>query len=260
MTRFEGCGALVTGAGQGIGEATARRLAAEGAGVLVVDREAERAERVALSIRQEGGTAAAFTCEVDEREQVGAAVAEAVRVFGGLAVLVNNTYAYHQEPARFEEHEDEAWYADFEGCVHGAFRCVRAAVPHLVAAGGRGAIVNIGSVNAERHFGGHGYSAAKAALASFTRTLAVDLAPRGVRVNLVEPGTIATSTWDDRPEVLRRAATQYPLGRVGTPQDVAGAVAFLASPDAAWITGVTLPVDGGLLVSNLGLNRAMRAE
>ncbi|MFS8197778.1 SDR family NAD(P)-dependent oxidoreductase [Streptomyces sp. CWNU-52B] len=257
MTRFNGYGVLITGAGQGIGEATARRLAAEGASVLVTDRDLARAERVAVEIREGGGTAEPYACDVADRTAVEAAVRTAVDAFGGLDVLVNNACACHADPASFEEYEDAPWYEDFEVTLHGAFRCARAALPHLVAAGGRGAIVNIGSVNAERHFGAQAYSAAKAALASLTRTLAVDCAPRGVRVNLVEPGTVRTDAWEGRSDALERIAPHYPLGRVGEPDDIASAVAFLASADAAWITGVTLPVDGGLLVSNVAMFRSM---
>ncbi|GHA61329.1 oxidoreductase [Streptomyces tauricus] len=257
MKRFDGYGVLITGAGQGIGEATARRFAAEGAGVLVTDRDATRAERVADAIEAAGGTAVPYECDVADPAAVDAAVTTAMDSFGRLDVLVNNAYACHPDPASFEEHEDGPWYEDFEITLHGAYRCIRAALPHLVAAGGRGAVVNIGSVNAEQHFGSHAYSAAKAALASLTRTVAVESAPRGVRVNLVEPGTIRTNAWDGRGENLERATVHYPLGRVGEPADIASTVAFLASADASWITGVTLPVDGGLLVSNLAMIRDM---
>jgi meso-butanediol dehydrogenase / (S,S)-butanediol dehydrogenase / diacetyl reductase len=249
--RFAGHGVLVTGAGRGIGAATAGRFAAEGARVLVTDVDPERAERTAAAI---GGTP--YVCDVADTASVEAAVSHAVGEFGGLDVLVNNAFSCHPDPERFELYADESWYQDFELTVHGAYRCCRAALPHLAAAGGRGAIVSVGSVNAERHFGNHAYSAAKAALAGLTRTLAVESAPRGVRVNLVEPGTVRTPVWAGREDLLERAAAHYPLGRVGEPEDVAAAIAFLASADASWITGVTLPVDGGLLVSNLGMNRA----
>ncbi|GAA3491267.1 SDR family oxidoreductase [Streptomyces cremeus] len=257
MTRFGGHGVLITGAGQGIGEATARRFAREGAGVLVTDRDEARARRVAAAIRAEGGSALARACDVVDRTAVEAAVGAAVEAFGRLDVLVNNAYSCHAEPALFEETPDGPWYEDFEVSLHGAFRCVRAALPHLAAAGGRGAVVNIGSVNAERHFGNHAYSAAKAGLASLTRTLAVQCAPRGVRVNVVEPGTVRTRAWEGRETPLDALPAHYPLGRLGEPEDVAAAVAFLASADASWITGVTLPVDGGLLVSNMAMRRTM---
>lgn len=253
--RFEGFRVLITGAGRGIGAATARRFAGEGADVLVTDADRERAERTAAAI---GATP--FVCDVADTDSVEAAVAHAVGTFGGLDVLVNNAYACHPDPERFEEYQDASWYRDFEVSLHGAYRCCRAALPHLAAAGGRGAIVSVGSVNAERHFGCHAYSAAKAGLASLTRTLAVESAPRGVRVNLVEPGTIHTPGWAGREHVLEKAVAHYPLGRVGVPDDIAAAIAFLASPDASWITGVTLPVDGGLLVSNLAMNRSFGDE
>jgi meso-butanediol dehydrogenase / (S,S)-butanediol dehydrogenase / diacetyl reductase len=257
MTRFTGYGVLVTAAGQGIGEATANRFAAEGAAVLVTDRDATRAERVADAIRAAGGTAEPYACDVSDSAAVEAAVTAAVDSFGGLDVLVNNAYACHADPPSFDAHEDGPWYEDFEITLHGAYRCIRAALPHLAAAGGRGAIVSIGSVNAEQHFGSHAYSAAKAGLASLTRTVAVEVAPRGVRVNLVEPGTVRTDAWAGRDEILERATAHYPLGRVGEPADIASAVAFLASADASWITGVSLPVDGGVLVSNLAMLRDM---
>jgi NAD(P)-dependent dehydrogenase (short-subunit alcohol dehydrogenase family) len=137
-------------------------------------------------------------------------------------------------------------------------RCSRAALPHLAAVPDRrGAIVSIGSVNGLSYFGNHAYSAAKAGLVSLTRGLAVQAAPLGVRVNLVAPGTIRTPAWAGREAVLAVAKRSYPLGRVGEPEDIAAAVTFLASTDASWITGVTLPVDGGILGSNQGFLDAL---
>ena len=251
-SRLNGYRVLITGAGQGIGAATARRFAEAGAHVLVTDIDKARAERTAGEI---GATP--WVLDVADNASVEAAVEHAVTAFGGLDVLVNNAYSCHADPERFELFDDESWYQDFELTVHGAYRCCKAAMPHLAAADGRGAVVNVGSVNAERYFGCHAYSAAKSALASLTRTLAVQCAPRGVRANLVEPGTIRTPAWAGRDDDLRRLAGHYPLGRVGEPEDIAAAIAFLASPDASWITGVTLPVDGGLLVSNLGMRVSM---
>ncbi|MEV7514077.1 SDR family NAD(P)-dependent oxidoreductase [Streptomyces diastaticus] len=259
MERFDGYGVLVTGAGQGIGEAVARRFAAEGARVLVTDLDAERAEKAAAGVRAAGGEAAALACDVADRAAVEAAVAYAVERFGGLDVLVNNACSAGQDPPLFEDGTDEVWARDLDITLTGAYRCARAALPHLAAApGGRGAVVSVGSVNGEQDFGGHAYSAAKAGLAGLTRTLAGHAAPRGVRVNLVAPGTVATPAWAGREAGLAAAAAHYPLGRVGRPEDVAAAVAFLASRDAAWITGVTLPVDGGVLNSNQPLLQALR--
>lgn len=257
LSRFDGYGVLLTGAGSGIGAATAHRLAAEGAHVLVTDVDERRAVTTAEDITKAGYLASAMACDVTDQQAVDAAIDHAVRHLGRLDTLVNCAFSTHRDTELFENTSDDAWLRDFDATLHGAFRCARAAMPHLAAADGRGTIVSIGSVNGEQDFGGHAYSAAKAGLASLTRTLAVQNGPRGVRVNLVAPGTIDTPSWDDRPAALVRAAESYPLGRVGLPEDVAAGVAFLASVDAAWITGLTLPVDGGILISNLGLRNGI---
>ncbi|MFR9673489.1 SDR family NAD(P)-dependent oxidoreductase [Streptomyces sp. TR06-5] len=256
MRRFEGTAALVTGAGRGIGAAVSRRLASEGARVMMTDADAARVRRAAADVAE----AESFPCDVADGASVEAAVARTVERFGRLDVLVNNAHSCHPDAASFEDQTDEHWLRDLDVTLHGAFRCARAALPHLAAADGRGAIVSIGSVNGLADFGAHAYSAAKAGLGSLTRTLAGEAAARGVRVNLVAPGTVATDVWEGREDALERAAGEYPLGRVGRPDDIAAAVAFLASRDAAWITGVTLPVDGGLLSGNRGLRRALSDE
>ncbi|MFG2560587.1 SDR family NAD(P)-dependent oxidoreductase [Streptomyces sp. NPDC048496] len=258
-SRFDGYGVLITGAGQGIGAATARRLASEGARVLVTDRDGDRAEHTAAAIRKTGATAEALPCDVGDRAAVEAAVARAVEAFGTLDVLVNNAYRCTPDTPLFEDEPDDVWEGDLDTTLTGPYRCSRAALPHLVASG-RGVIVNIGSVNGEQDFGNHAYSAAKAGLGSLTRTLAGHAGPRGVRVNLVAPGTIRTDAWADRADVLDRVSPLYPLGRVGEPDDIAAAVAFLASRDAAWITGTTLRVDGGLLAVNAGFRRAIAQD
>lgn len=185
------------------------------------------------------------------------AVAHAVAAFGSLDVLVNCAAHCTPDVPLFEDDPDEAWALDLDVTLTGAYRCCRAALPHL-AASGRGAIVGIGSVNGLQDFGNHAYSAAKAGLGSLTRTLAGHAAPRGVRVNLVVPGTVRTSAWEGRDDELAALRPFYPLGRVGEPEDIAAAVAFLASRDAAWITGTTLVVDGGLTAVNTGFHMAVR--
>lgn len=254
MKRFEGYAALVTGAGRGIGAAVCRRLADEGARVLVTDIDTVAAERTAAAIREQGGEAREFSCDVGDRASVEAAVAYAAETFGRLDVLVNNAYSCHPDAPLFEDEDDEVWARDLDLSLTGAYRCARAALPHLVASG-RGAIVSVGSVNGLQDFGNHAYSAAKAGLVSLTRTLAGHAGPRGVRVNLVAPGTVRTRAWTDQgrdPDAVREL---YPLGRVGEPEDIAAAVAFLASTDAAWVTGAVLPVDGGITAVNTGFRR-----
>ncbi|MFJ3441112.1 SDR family NAD(P)-dependent oxidoreductase [Streptomyces sp. NPDC086081] len=255
--RFEGYGVLVTGGARGIGAATARRLAREGARVLVADRDPAEATRTARALREAGLHAEATGCDVADRAAVEAAVTHAVDAFGSLDVLVNCAAHCSPDAPLFEDEPDEAWARDLDVTLTGAYRCCRAALPHL-AASGRGAIVSIGSVNGLQDFGNHAYSAAKAGLGSLTRTLAGHAAGRGVRVNLVAPGTVRTSAWEGRDEDLEAVRGLYPLGRVGEPEDIAAAVAFLASSDASWITGTTLVVDGGLTAVSTGFHQALR--
>jgi meso-butanediol dehydrogenase / (S,S)-butanediol dehydrogenase / diacetyl reductase len=253
VTRFDGYGVLITGGARGIGEATARRLTAEGARVLIADIDEETAARTAAGLPG----AVSVRCDVGDRDQIEAAVAYAVETFGRLDVLVNNAFSCSPDLPRLEEQPDETWARDLDITLTGAFRCARAAMPALEASG-RGAIVNIGSVNGEQDFGNHAYSAAKAGLASLTRTLAGDVAARNVRVNQINPGTIRTTAWAGRDDTLDALSRHYPLGRVGEPADIAAAVAFLASRDAAWITGITLRVDGGLLAVNTAFSTTVR--
>lgn len=253
MRRFDGYAVMITGAGRGVGAEIARCFAAEGAGVLIAERDQDRAEGIALEIAERGGTAMSYPCDVTERRSVRDAVSYAVTCFGRLDVLVNN--AAHSSSAAFAEQTEEQWERDLDTTLLGAFRCAQETMPHLIASD-RGAIVNIGSINAERYCGSYAYSAAKAGLASFTRSLAVTHARKGVRANLIAPGTIRTPHWESLDIDLDAVAASYPIGRLGRPADVAAACLFLASADASWITGVTLPVDGGLLASDIGLLRA----
>ncbi|MFB7496261.1 SDR family NAD(P)-dependent oxidoreductase [Streptomyces sp. NPDC056161] len=255
--RFAGHGVLITGAARGIGAAVAHRLADEGARVLVTDHDLPAAERAADGLRRRGLAAEAFACDVSDRAAVEAAVARAVAVLGSLDVLVSCAAHCTPDVPLFEDDPDDAWARDLDVTLTGGYRCCRAALPHL-AASGRGAIVLIGSVNGVQDFGNHAYSAAKAGLDSLTRTLAGHAAPRGVRVNLVAPGTVRTSAWAGREAELDAVRGLYPLGRVGEPEDIAAAVAFLASRDAAWITGTALRVDGGLTAVNTGFHTALR--
>jgi NAD(P)-dependent dehydrogenase (short-subunit alcohol dehydrogenase family) len=258
-TRFEGYGVLVTGAARGIGAAVARRLAEEGARVLVTDVDLPEAEKTAAALRELGLATEAFGCDVGDRESVERAVDHAVASFGSLDVLVNSAAHCTPDVPLFEDEPDETWARDLDITLTGPYRCCRAALPHL-AASGRGAVVSIGSVNGLQDFGNHAYSAAKAGLGSLTRTLAGHAAKRGVRVNLVVPGTVRTSAWEGRDDELDAVRELYPLGRVGEPEDIAAAVAFLASRDASWITGTALNVDGGLTAVNTGFRQAVRSR
>jgi NAD(P)-dependent dehydrogenase (short-subunit alcohol dehydrogenase family) len=244
--RFDRRAIYVTGGGHGIGRAVCLRLAEEGGAVAVSDIDEAAARHVADTIVAAGGTAIATTCDVTSRASVDGSIAAAAAHFGRLDILVTTAGGDWDEPV-FGEIDDELWADKLDVNLTGTFRCIRAALPHLLAAGAGSNVVGIGSVNGNTAIGGYPYSAAKAGIEILLRNLALRYGPRGVRFNLVTPGTIRTRNWDGREHDLERFARLYPLGRVGEPADVAAAVAFLASHDASWITGINLPVEGGLL-------------
>ena len=244
MQRFTGRVAFVTGAGHGIGRATCLRLAAEGGTVVAADIDTSAADETARLVAEAGGTALALRCDILDRSSVDAAVETATSRFGRLDALVNAAGGALEE-AWSGRSGDELWARQLDFNLTGVVRCVQAALPHLAASAGN--VVSVGSVNGLAAFGGESYSAAKAGLTSLTQNLAVTHGPAGVRVNLVAPGTVRTRVWDGKDDALARLTGLYPLGRVGEPADIAAAIAFLASDDAAWITGIVLPVEGGVL-------------
>lgn len=232
---------MITGAGHGIGRACAVRMAIEGARVVVADLEEPAAADVVRQLPGHGHRAVRL--DVTDPHAVDGAVE--VAAADGLDVLVNVAGGdTHHGP--FEDTGDEVWHQMLDLNLVGVARCCRAAIPHLRRSD-HPAIVNVGSVNGLTALGSEPYSAAKAGVVSLTANLALALGPDRIRVNAVAPGTIRTRVWDDQEGGADRMRPLYPLGRVGEPGDVAAAVAFLASADAAWITGHTLPVDGGLL-------------
>ena len=242
--RFEDYAVLITGAAHGIGRACAGRLAAEGARVVVADLDLDTAQAVAGELP--GNEHRAVTLDVTDLESV----ETAFQAFDDttLDVLVN-VAGGDTHHGSFEDTGDDVWHQMLQLNLVGLVRCCRTAVPRLRHSD-RAAIVNVGSVNALTALGSEPYSAAKAGVVSLTANLALALGPDHIRVNGVAPGTIRTRVWDDQPGGADRLTALYPLGRVGEPDDVAAAVAFLASDDAAWITGHTLPVDGGFLTGH----------
>ena len=245
--RFDHRVIYVTGAGHGIGRATALRMASENGSVAVSDIDADAAEQVAHEIAANGGVAFATVCDVTSRESVEASFADTIGRFGKLNVLVNTAGGdWGGEPA-FEEIPDELWGRKLDLNLTGVMRCVRAALPSLIASGPGSSVVTIGSINGNAAFGGYPYSAAKAGLEIVTRMLAARYGRQAVQFNLITPGTIRTRVWNGREADLSRLARMYPLGRIGEPADIAAAAAFLASDDASWITGINLPVEGGIM-------------
>ena len=250
MTRFAGRSVLITGGGRGIGRATALRLAREGAAVAVLDRDAAAAEAVAAEIRAERGRGAAVAADVADAPACDRAARDAEAAIGPLHVLINN--AAHAARPDVATTDAGAWDLEFAITLRAAFLMTKAVLEGM-AERGRGVIVSVASVNGHVALGNPAYSAAKAGLLNFTRSVAVEYGPRGVRAVTVSPGTVRTEapSWRDRlsrnPNVFEDLARWYPLRRVGQPEDIAAAIAFLASDDADFVTGTDLAVDGGLL-------------
>ena len=256
--RFQGQAVLVTGGGSGIGRAIASRMAAEGARVAVADKVVSRAEEVALRLRDDGGEAIAVAMDVSREEQVVAGCESVIRALGGIDILVNN--AGLSVGANVMEMTPNEWDINFDVVLRGAYLCCRSALPGMVERGS-GVILNIASVNGMYGIGEEGYSAAKAGLINLTQNLATRHGHQGIRANVISPGTIRTPIWERRletdPTALDELASWYPLGRVGEVGDVATAALFLCSPEAAWITGVNLPVDGGLTAGSYRMIAAL---
>jgi NAD(P)-dependent dehydrogenase (short-subunit alcohol dehydrogenase family) len=254
LLSLEGRVAMVTGGATGIGEGIARVLAAAGARVAIGDIDTDGAERVAAEI---GGLAV----ELDVTDAN--AVSSVLASIDGLDILINNAGTY-REAGSILDQSHESWRRSIDVNYVGVFNCSKAAAQAMVAGGRTGSIVNISSVDGLLPCLGSGYDSAKAAVMHFTRSLAVDLAPYGIRVNDVAPGNVPVATLDkihagELPPLwpqdssqsglmgplMRQRSANIPLGRKGTPADIGHAVLYLCSPMAGYVTGHSLVVDGG---------------
>jgi 3-oxoacyl-[acyl-carrier protein] reductase len=249
MKKLEGKVALVTGAARGIGAAIAERLAADGASVAInYATSKDDAEALAERIRGNGGKAKAIHADIGNPSQAKAFVEAAVKEFGRLDILVNSAGQFHIGPIGTVDEADVR--SQFAGNVDGPIFATQAAASHFSTEGAR--VINVSSIAATHPLPGLSlYSATKAALDALTRVWAAELGPRGVTVNAVAPGLVDTAmlraaTARMGEEAVKGMVARTPLGRLGTTSDVADVVAFLASPDARWVTGQVVEASGGI--------------
>jgi NAD(P)-dependent dehydrogenase (short-subunit alcohol dehydrogenase family) len=253
MGRVQDKVAVVTGGAHGIGRATAKALAAEGARVAIGDVDEVEGEASAQDVRAAGGDAVFVRADVTSLDDVRALVRAAVEGWGRLDVMFNNVGVAIGGSAG--EMNEADWNRVLDVNLSGVWRGMRVAIPEMLRSGG-GSIVNTSSVQGHVGFAGWaGYAASKGGVDALTRQAAVEYAPKGIRINAVVPGTILTAMNEgilrevDDPEALLRVwKAMHPIGRIGTPEEVAAAVVFLASDESSFVTGESLRVDGGMIV------------
>ena len=261
MQRYAGKNVLVSGGGSGIGHAICLRLAAEGANIILIDKDLKEGQSVEQELKLQNTKVLFVQADITSEADVEKVHKEATLFFGTIDVLVNNAGAAFAENYAMTTLEN--WNQDIALNLTGHYMLTRLFLPDMEAQG-KGAITNISSVNGAQSFGNPAYSAAKAGVISFTQTLAIEYGPKGIRANVVLPGTIETPVWqtrkDSRPEVFELVKGWYPVGRVGRPEDIAAAVAFLSADEASFVNGASLNVDGGLTAGNFRMIKDITGE
>ena len=244
--RLSGKTAIITGGANGIGAGCVRRLAAEGANVVIADLDDAAGVKLVAEL---AGRAMSVRCDVAQRASVEALMAASVKAFGAVDILINNAAFVHQAGviANFLDYSDEAWRKTLAVNLTGMFYCSQAAARLMATAGRGGVIINLssgGAARAHRHM--FGYDTSKGGIETATRSMALDLAGLNIRVNAVVPGSTRVDHGSSVGDSPIPPAAVIPLARQGEPADIAAAVAFLASDDAAYITGARIVVDGGM--------------
>lgn len=254
MSRLAGKVALITGGNAGIGEAVAKLFAREGAAVVIMGRRKAEVDRVVQEIERGKGRALAVVGSVTDENQVQMAVSQTVRTFERLDILVNNA-GVGEFGKKIHETEDDTWSRVLDVNLTGVFRMTRAVVPEMLKRGG-GAIVNISSIASLVGIPAiPAYAASKGGVDALTRAVAIDYAKDGIRCNVVNPGLINTpmaAPLMANPDMLQPILSHYAIPRPGKPEEVAHMVLYLASDEAAWVTGGTFTIDGGMTVSKGG--------
>jgi len=247
--RLKGKSAIVTGSATGIGKATAMLFAREGAHVVVCDIDETRATQVVSTIHDSGGDAVFVKAGVSDAAQVKQLVETTIRSYGRLDVLINNAAVYRGD-GNILSVPDDTWDQVMAVNLKGVYLCCKFAIAQMIE-NGAGSIINISSVNALMGISLTAYTASKGGVQALTRLLAAEYGSKGIRVNSICPGTIMTETsveiYAQRPGLEERVRSMYPLGRLGTPDDIAECALYLASDASSFVTGASLVVDGGLI-------------
>lgn len=248
MRRLEHQIAFVTGAASGIGRSIAELFAEHGARVVIADVAEVKGRTLAADLQAKNFDAFFIPTDVTRADKVKDAIRETVERFGGLHILVNNAAVWEGDTTITDVSED-VWQAIIDGTLKSVYLCTKHAIPEIIRSGG-GSIVNVSSINAVYGVGLSAYTAAKGGVVALTKLVAAEYGQKNIRANVILPGTIGTESalavWRTRPEAFEAIQQAYAVGRIGNPLDVAYCALYLASSEAAFVTGATFVVDGGL--------------